>query len=204
MVAHCPEQCVGDHHLKTHKSPAAGKEKEKEDCYTVLLCFATRNFCFKSVCIFELDHFVLTLHCCKAGQSTHPCRALLTPLRHCLMPHAGCALQCGKRSPQQQYQQMESEVDSSSTFGQMGTFPDVGHQTKKIMKSMNGSAGPWLLCQTVEVRQQCIKTGLVQLMGRTNSPGLTSWTRFPKLNQMCWLVWGCYILDQFLCWCLFA
>lgn len=39
VVAHRPEQRVGDHHLKTHKPPAAGNLEEKDDDRTERVTF---------------------------------------------------------------------------------------------------------------------------------------------------------------------
>lgn len=50
-------------------------------------CFVPKQtICFESICIFASVRSALTMHYCKAGQSTHPRRAPLRPLPHCLMP----------------------------------------------------------------------------------------------------------------------
>lgn len=50
------------------------------------LCFfQNRSLAQSEFTYFPSGHFVFTLHYCKVGQSTHPRRAFLTPLCHCLV-----------------------------------------------------------------------------------------------------------------------
>lgn len=62
--------------------------------WTVLFWYTyTQVTSSESICILPSGRFVVTLHDCKAGQSTNPRRAFLTPIRHCNM-HVGCTLRC--------------------------------------------------------------------------------------------------------------
>lgn len=61
-------------------------------------CFVPKQtICSESICIFASVRSVFTMHYFKVGQSSHPRRALLRPLPHCLMP-LGRALYCGTAS----------------------------------------------------------------------------------------------------------
>lgn len=82
--------------------------------------------------IFLLVLFALTVHYCKAGQRSHPCRAFATPLCCCLI-RACCTLHCGISHNAEQQQVNSVQRFDEMPYRHFGTsthFLDVGRHTQ--------------------------------------------------------------------------
>lgn len=107
---------------------------------------------------------MITLHYCKVGQSTHPLKHFLTPLRHCLL-RAGRTLHCGILSWKRR-QQNESHIDIWTDEHIPQMLDTRG--TERLSNSV------WWRQHDIKVRGHVVHASLVWLCSRCKhtAPGL--------------------------------